>query len=163
MTQEELLRLLASIEFPAKYWALCDRFPSATGSSYSGTKDEVLAAFQAVGVRARYDCRDRTYEVEVERIGLMDWRAVFAKQRSGPEFLISGAGPEGRIGSNFAVLVYEAKRAVDPSFSRSPFAGSPPYPRPRIKSSAELAELLNQFIELVREIKTAIRGQPHAA
>jgi hypothetical protein len=162
MTNEEFLRLLAALEFPVKYWALCERFPLVQGSSFSGTKQEVLSAFQAAGVAARYDSRDRSYEVEAETIGSVKWSALFAKQRSGPDFMMTGVGPEGRIGSNFAVLAYEAKLLEDPSFTRSPFSGSPPYPRPAVSNSAHLAKLLQEFLGLVTEIKGSLRARENA-
>jgi hypothetical protein len=162
MTTEDFLHVLAALDFPAKYWALCERFPSVPGSSFAGTKQEVLAAFQAAGVAARYDSRDRSYEVEAETIDFVQWSALFAKQRSGPEFMISGVGPEGRVGSNFAVLAYDAKRMEDPTFMRSPFSGPPPYPRPAVSNSVQLSALLQEFIGLVREIKGALRGRPSA-
>ena len=122
----------------------------------------MLAASEAFGIAARYNSRDRSYEVEAETIGSVQWSALFAKQRSGPEFMISGVGAEGRVGSNFAVLAYEAKRLEDPSFTRSPFSGPPPYPRPAVSNSVQLAALLQEFIGLVKEIKGSLRGRANA-
>ena len=158
MTTEDLLRALLSIDFSEKYWALCERYSSNATSAYSGQKAEILAFFRALGTEPRYEARDRSYVVEVETIGEMEWHALFAKQRSGQELMIAGIGPIGRVGSNFAVLAYEAKRLADANFSRSPFSGPTPYPRPQVASAAALEGLINEFVLLVREIKATLRA-----
>jgi len=158
MTTEALLRVLLSINFPEKYWALCDRYSSSPTVVYSGQKTEVLAFFRALNVEPRYDARDRSYAVESEKIGGVEWTALFAKQRSSQELILSGVGPNGSVGSNFAVLAFEAKRLEEPSFSRSPFSGLPPYPRPQVANAAALEGLVQEFVLLVREIKAALRA-----
>jgi hypothetical protein len=163
MTNDAFLRLLVSIDFSAKYWALCDRFPLVPGSSYSGTKQQVLAAFEASGVSPRYDSRDRSYEFELERIGGIQWSALFAKKRSGPELMFSGVGSEGYIGSNFAVLAYDARRLEDPGFFQNRFSGPAPYPRPSVSSDTELEALVREFVGMVREIEQAIRDRASTA
>ncbi len=158
MTTEDLLRILLSIDFPEKYWSLCDRYSSSAASAYNGQKAEVLAFFRALDVESRYDARDRSYVLETEKIGPIEWSALFAKQRAAQELMISGVGPNGRVGSNFAVLAYEAMRLADPSFSRSPFSGPPPYPRPQVVNAAALEGLIRDFVTLVRQIKAALRA-----
>jgi len=158
MTTEDLLRTLLTIGFPEKYWELCERYSSAATSSYAGQKAEVLALFRALEVEPRYDARDRSYELPAEKIGELEWTATFAKQRTSQEFLISGVGPNVRVGSNFAVLAYEAKRLASPTFSRSPFSGPPPYPRPQAADSAALAGLIREFVALAQDINAALRA-----
>lgn len=131
MTSEAFLKILVSIDFSEKYWALCDRYSSDFTNLYNGQKTDVLAAFRALNIEARYDGRDRPYAFEVGKIGEIEWSALFVKQRYSQELMISGLGPDGRLGSNLAVLAYEAKRVADTSFSRSPFSGPAPYPRPQ--------------------------------
>jgi len=160
MTQQEFLRLLLSIDFPAKYWALCDRYPRNPQSSYRGQKAEVIAAFEELDAKPRYDSRDRSYEVETEVIAGLEWSALFVIQRSGPELMMSAAGPSGTIGSNFAVLAYDAKVLEAPTFSRSPFSGAAPYPRPDVASPDALRSLIRDFILLVREIKAVLQTHP---
>ncbi|WOB06890.1 hypothetical protein [Piscinibacter gummiphilus] len=159
MTTEDFLRVLLAIDFPEKYWSLCDRYSSSPTTTYNGQKAEVLSAFESLGVKPRYDGRDRSYAIETEKIGEVEWGALFAKQRHGQELMISGVGPNGRVGSNFASLAYDAKRLSDPGFSRSPFSGPPPYPRPQVADSAALAGLVREFVALVHEIKAALRAR----
>jgi hypothetical protein len=160
MTQPDFLRLLLSIDFPTKYWALCDRYPRNPQASYRGQKAEVVSAFQELDAKPRYDSRDRSYEVEGEVISGLEWSALFVMQRSGPKFMMSAVGPSGTIGSNFAVLAYDAKVLEDPTFSRSPFSGPAPYPRPDAASPEALRSLIRDFIVLVREIKVALQTHP---
>lgn len=159
MTHEDLLRLLVQSEFPSKYWAWCDRHPLRPGSLYEGLKEDVLAAFRGLGIEPKYDRRDRSYVIEPETIDSTLWEALFVKQRSGLEFMFSGTGPSGRVGSNLAVLAYDAKRLEDPAFSRSPFSGPPPYPKPSAASREELETILGEFVDLVHELKHALRSR----
>ena len=165
MQKDEFLRLLNSIDFSEHYWALCERFPLRPGSSIPlrGKKEDVIDAFHEVGVTARYDSRDRSFLVEEETIGDLTWHALFVKQRSGGvELMIGGEGGSEYIGSNFAVLAYEAKQQSDSMFKRDPFKGPPPYPRPHYNNDQEvLRALVKEFIALVRLIKAALRR--HAA
>jgi hypothetical protein len=158
MATEHLLRILLSIDFPEKYWDLCDRHSSSAENAYSGQKAEIVSLFRALNVEPRYDARDRSYVIETEKIGKVEWSALFAKQRAAQELMIAGVGPSGRIGSNFAVLAYEAKRLADPSFTRSPFSGPPPYPRPQVANAVALESLIQEFVMLVRQIKVALRA-----
>ena len=158
MLNDAFLCLLATLDFPDKYWALCDRFPLVPGSSFAASKKEILAAFEAAGTSIRYDSRDRSFEIESEKIGAIEWKALFVKQRGGLELMISGLGPEGYIGSNFAVLAYEGKRKEDTGFVRSPFSGPPPYPRPSASNPVQLAALVQEFVGLVKEIKAALHN-----
>ena len=159
MTTDDFLRVLLSIDFPEKYWSLCDRYSSSPTNTYTGQKAEVLAAFRALGIEPRYDGRDRSYVVEAEKIDEIEWSALFAKQRHSQELMISGVGPSGRVGSNFATLAYDAKLLSDPGFSRSPFSGPRPYPRPQVADAAALVGLVQEFVVLVHEIKAALRAR----
>jgi hypothetical protein len=161
MTEPEFLSLLNTIEFPRLYWELCDRFPlKPTIVGFSGRKEDILAAFQEMGVTPQYDSRDRSFVCEEEQIGDVVWSGVFCKQRHGLELLIGGESPEVRLGSNFAVLAYDAKRVADPTFERNAFSGPSPYPRPDHNGDpATLKAIVREFVVLVRIIKEAIRSR----
>jgi hypothetical protein len=150
------LRLLADQDFSAKYWALCDRHPN-TSSVYRAKKEDVLEAFAGLGVKTKYDGRDRSFVIEAEEIGGMRWDGLLALQRHGPELMVGCTGPQGRVGSNFAVLAYEAMRVSDPSFSRSSFSCPAPYPRPFPAGKDALVAVVTEFVELVRSIELAVR------
>jgi hypothetical protein len=165
MTQIEFFSLLNSVDFPRRYWELCDRYPLRPDEiGRAGKKDDVLAAFARAGVAPRYDPRDRSFRVEDEQIGDMVWSGLFVKQRSGGlELMISAVSASAKLGSNFARLAYEPKFLVDPSFTRSPFTGPPPYPRPAHNGdAAALAGIVTEFVALVRLIKDAVRRQTAA-
>ena len=159
MTEADFLLLLNAIDFSHRYWELCERFPThPTGQTNLGTKEDILAAFNEVGINPRYDSRDRSFEFEEERIGDYAWSGVFAKQRHGVELLFGGKSSSGCLGSNFAVLAYDARRAADPTFVRDPFKGPAPYPRPDHNGDANsLSEIVKQHVALVRLIKDALR------
>lgn len=161
MTESEFLSLLNSIEFPRRYWDLCTRFPvepSVTGQA--GRKEDIIAAFREMGITPRYDSRDRSFECEQEKIGDLVWSGVFCKQRNGLELLFAGKGDHGYVGSNFAVLAYNAKKLADPTFERNPFSGPPPYPRPDHNGDpAHLKTIVHEFVLLVRLIKNNLRSQ----
>jgi hypothetical protein len=159
MTETEFLTLLNTIDFPRRYWELCDRHPldpSVVG--YSGRKEDILAAFRDMGITPRY--RDRTYTCEEEQIGGFLWSAHFCKQRSGLELLFDGESKGACIGNNFAGLAYDAMKLADPSFERDRFSGPPPYPRPAHNGDpATLKAIIREFVTLVRLIKDAIRSR----
>jgi hypothetical protein len=161
MTESEFLFLLNSIDFPSRYWELCDRFPIEPAIvGHSGRKEDILAAFQEMGITPRYDSRDRSFVCEEEKIGEFNWSGVFCKQRNGLELLFGGVQNDARIGSNFAVLAYDAKKLTDVTFERSPFSGPPPYPRPNHNGDANaLRAIVKEFVVLVRQIKEAIRAR----
>jgi hypothetical protein len=159
MTGEEFLWLLNSIDFPRRYWELCDRFPiRATGLLERGWKEAIVDAFQEMGVVSRYDARDHSFECEQEQIGRLVWSGLFSKQRYGVELAFSGDSSAGHVGSNLAVLAYDAKRLADPTFQRDKFVGPPPYPRPAYNGDVViLKEIVKEFVRLVRLIKDTIR------
>ena len=161
MTKPELLRLLNAIEFPRRYWELCDRFPIRPVSvGQAGRKEDILQAFQDLGIKPCYDSRDRSFSCEKEQIGSSVWWGVFCKQRSGVELLFCGKFENTPIGSNFAVLSYDARRLADSSFERSQFSDPPPYPRPNHNGDpAALKAIVKEFVFLVRMIKDAIRSK----
>src|SRR5579862_1742601 len=105
MNDSEFLSLLDTIDFPRRYWDLCERFPIEPAiRRNSGHKEEILAAFAEMGVTPRYDSRDRSLVCEEEQIGDFVWSGVFCKQRNGLELIFCGKSKDLRIGSNFAVL-----------------------------------------------------------
>jgi hypothetical protein len=74
--------------------------------------------------------------------------------------MFAGESPDGAIGSNFAVLAYDAKRLADPTFARSAFSGPPPYPRPDHNGNpAALKAIVKKFVRLVRDVKAALRSR----
>lgn len=97
---------------------------------------------------------------EREVIAGIEWCGTFMKQRNGLELMIDGESDDDRIGSNFAVLAYDAKQLADPSFERDPFTGPPPYPRPDHNGdSTALKAIVKEFVSLLRSIKSAIRNR----
>ena len=161
MTKTEFLSLLNAVDFPRRYWQLCDRFPIQPAVvKRSGRKDDVLAAFREMGIAPKYDYRDRSFTCEEEQIGSFVWSGVFCKQRNSLELLFGGESRDARLGSNFAVLAYDAKRLIDPTFERNRFSGPPPYPRPDHNGDpAALQTIVKEFVVLVRLIKEAIRSR----
>lgn len=160
MTDNEFLSLLNEIGFPDRYWSLCERFPvDLSIKGKAGTKKDIVAAFREVDVIP--ECPEaNAYFCEREVIGGMEWSATFCKQRSGLELMIDGESKDGCVGSNFAVLAYEAKQLADPLFKRDPFKGPPPYPRPDHNGdAAALKEIIKEFVLIVRSIKSAIRSK----
>ena len=74
--------------------------------------------------------------------------------------MMIGESKDGVVGSNFAVLAYEAKPLANPTFERSPFKGPPPYPRPIHNGKATaLREIVKRHVFLVRSIKDALRRE----
>src|SRR5262245_29305273 len=91
MSDQELLSLLNTIDFPRRYWELCDRFPldpSVVG--HTGRKKDILAAFAEMGITPKYTSKFRTFECEEEQIGGYVWRGVFIQQRHGLELSFWG-------------------------------------------------------------------------
>jgi hypothetical protein len=162
MTETDFLSLLNGIDFPRRYWELCDRFPvRPTGQANLGRKEDILAAFAEADIKPRY--RDRSFEFEEELISDFTWLGVFVKQRSGIELMIGGESTYARIGSNFAVLAYDARRLADPKFERDCFKGPPPYPRPDHNGDpTALREIVKQHVSLVRMIKDVLRRRATA-
>jgi hypothetical protein len=161
MNQQEFLALLNSVEFTDRYWLLCDRFPFKPGSDFfRGTKKDVIAALEEIGASPKYCKIDRSYRVGEERIGEFLWWGLFVKQRSGGlELMVVGESGDERVGGNFAVLAYEAKRFADPTFSRDRFKGPPPYPRPHYNGNTdELRAIAKEFVHLFSAVKDAVRG-----
>jgi hypothetical protein len=159
ITEREFLELLNSIEFPRLYWELCERFPVRPGGvANQGLKEEILAGFREMGIDPC--CDSRTYTVEEERIGDLTWSGVFVKQRHGVELMIEGISETAVLGSNFAVLAYDAKKLADPSFERDRFSGPPPYPRPDHNGDpVALKAIVKEFVKLARLIKDKLRTQ----
>jgi hypothetical protein len=88
MTGSEFLSLLNSIDFPRRYWELCDRFPIRPAIvGHSGRSKDILAAFREMGIAPRSDSRDRSFVCEEEQIGDYLWSGVFCKQSNGLELL----------------------------------------------------------------------------
>jgi hypothetical protein len=164
MTQADLLAVLGASGFPEHYWALCARHPyAATGQMHrSLTKQEIMAAFTSLGLEPRYDARDRSITIDLGGFGGRTWQGVFAASRSGGlELIMAGSGEQDRIGSNFAVLAYDAKRHVDPSFFRDRFGdGPPPYPRPSHNGQSDkLADIVGGFVDLLASAQEAIESR----
>ena len=160
MTDVDFLSLLNGIEFPRLYWELCEKFPIRPDVvGYSGRKEDILAAFREMGIVPRYDSRDRSFVCEEEKIGDFVWHGLFCKQRHGLELMFGGETKDAHLGSNFAVLAYDARQLADPTFQRNPFSGPPPYPRPVHNGDpAALKQIVKEFVVLVRLIKDAIRA-----
>ena len=161
MTDQDILSLLNTIDFPRRYWELCDRFPiDASVIGHTGRKEDILAAFAEMGIAPTYNSKFRTFACEEEQIGYFVWRGVFTKQRSGLELSFGGGLNGVGVGSNFAVMAYDAKQLADPSFKRDQFSGPPPYPRPDHNGDPEaLKVIVKEFVILVRAIKDAIRSR----
>jgi hypothetical protein len=159
MIDQEFLSLLNAIDFPRRYWELCDRFPiDPSVAGHTGRKEDILAAFAEMGVTPKYTSKFRTFECEEEQIGDFLWRGVFTQQRHGLELSFGGESNGVPVGSNFAVMAYNAKQMADPSYKRDPFSGPPPYPRPNHNGVPEaLKAIVKEFVILVRAIKDAIR------
>jgi hypothetical protein len=160
MTDQDFLSLLNSIDFPRLYWELCDRFPiRPVGLRHPGWKEAIIAAFTEMSIVPEYDPGDRLFTCEEEQIGDFVWHGALCKTRkSGIELMFSGQSQKIHLGSNFAVLAYDARKLADPTFKRDPFSGPPPYPRPADNSDPiELKEIVKEFVILVRLIKDAIR------
>jgi hypothetical protein len=161
MTKLDFLSLLNSIDFPRHYWDLCDRFPFApNGNASSGRKKDILAAFAEMGIIPRYYSRGNPcFTFEEEQIGGFIWHGAFVEQRhGGVELCFTGKSGESVVGSNFAVMAYDAKRFADPTFQRDKFKGPPPYPRPVHNGDPiALREIVKAHVALVREIKLAIK------
>lgn len=156
MTQADLLALLNSVDFSRQYWELCDRFPPRPGAVKMGTKQDFLAVFTELGIKPRYE--SETFTFEEEDIGGVRWSAVLVKQRAGLELNFEGAAGKTFLGSNLAVLAYDARQLADPTFVRDRFNGPPPYPRPdHHGDSAALKEIVQEFARLVRLIKDRLR------
>jgi hypothetical protein len=84
----------------------------------------------------------------------------FANRATDSNCYFDGQAKNARVGSNFAVLAYDAKRLADPSFERHRFAGPPPYPRPDHNGDPDaLKAIVKEFVVLVCEIKEAIRAR----
>jgi len=162
MTDQDFLSLLNSIDFPRRYWELCDRFPiRAIRPQKSGWKEAILAAFGEMAIVPEYYPEDRLFTCEDEQIGDFVWHGALCKTRqSGIELMFGGQSRDRHLGSNLAVLAYDAKRLADPTFERNPFSGPPPYPRPADNNDpVELKEVVKEFVVLVRLIKDAIRRE----
>jgi len=162
VTDLEFLSLLNAIDFPRLYWELCDRFPLLRPGLErpSGWKEAILAAFQEMGVKPRYDPDERCFIFEEEEIGGFNWDGALFMQRNGVELTFGGQAQDAHLGTVLAVLAYDAKRLADPTFKRDRFAGPPPYPRPACNGDlATLKEIVKEFVSLVRLVKDAIRRQ----
>jgi hypothetical protein len=160
MNNEIFLHKLNSINFSERYWALCERYPLVWSDNYGkGTKKDVLIALEEAGAKVVYHSVDRSYEIEPELIADYLWSGLFVKQKSGGlELVVSGKRESERVGSNFAVLAYDAKQASDPNFERSSFGGPPPYPRPFYNGDPVLLKsIAKEFVFLYREIKIALK------
>jgi hypothetical protein len=159
MSDLDLLSLLNTIEFPRLYWELCDRFPiRASCGRDSGWKEAILTAFGEVDIVPAYHSNDRSFICEQEQIGDIVWSGVLCKQRYGLELLFGGESKDTHLGSNFAVLAYDAKRLAYPAYMRDRFIGPPPYPRPAYNGDlAALMEIVKEFVALIRLIKDVIR------
>lgn len=157
-TQTDLLTVLNAVDFPRLYWEMCDRFPLHPSELKQGTKADFLAAFRDVGITPRYESQTFTFEEE-EIAGIL-WSAVFIKQRYGLELRLEGSGGNESLGSNLAVLAYEAKKLADPNYKRDMFNGPPPYPRPDHRGNPiVLRGILDEFVRLIRLIKDELRKQ----
>jgi hypothetical protein len=159
VTEPEFLALLNGVEFPRRYWELCDRFPvRPTDSTYQGRKEDILAAFRDVGVVPRCEDRGRLFIIEEEKIGDLTWCGVFCKHWNGLELMIEGQSDTTGLGSNFAALAYDTRRLADPSFHQDRFRGPPPSPRPAHGGDpAALREIVKEFVNLVRLVKDGLR------
>jgi len=160
MTDTEFLAILNTIDFPRRYWEMCDRFPLdiPVVNLASGRKEDILAAFEELGITPRY-YRDGTFVCENERIGGVDWSAAFCKQRGGVELIFSEKAKGQHVGSNLCSLAYDAKRLADPTYERSQFSEPAPYPRPDHNGDpAKVKAIVKEFVLLVREIKAALRA-----
>jgi len=95
---------------------------------------------------------------ENETIAGVRWSALIVRQKSIIECMFAGKAGGRLVGSNFAVLAYEARQAADPTFKRESFKVPARYPRPHHRGSPDnLKEIVVQEVALVRLIKDEIR------
>ena len=161
MTDLEFLSLLNTVEFPRLYWELCNRFPTGVGPARPpGWKEAIMVAFQEMGVNATYEYSERYFICEEEKISGFIWHGSLFMQRYDVELIFSGQSQSTHLGTNLAVLAYDARTMVDPTFKRDRFAGPPLYPRPAYNGNLDdLSGIVREFVSLVRLIKDAIRRQ----
>jgi hypothetical protein len=126
--------------------------------SYQGRKGDILEALAGMGIKPAYDKRDRSMTFEDETIAGVRWSALIVRQNSIIECMFAGKAGGRLVGSNFAVLAYEARQAADPTFKRESFKAPARYPRPHHRGSPDnLKEIVVQEVALVRLIKDEIR------
>lgn len=154
MTKADLIVALSGTSFSERYWALCNQHPNLKGTTppRSLTKTVSLSAFERSPSPPRYDARDRSISIDLGSFSGRDWEGIFSASRSGLlELTLIGKDEYDTVGSNFPVLAYDAKRKVDPNFSRDRFSsGPPPYPRPSHNGEVEqMAAIAEAFLDLL--------------
>lgn len=147
-----LLHALAELEFPLRYYALCERHPLDVENRYRATRSDVEAVLGRLGESATYDKRDRSFS-STEEIGEGEVQLVFVAQSRGSsaELLIAHSEPAGTDGSNFAGL---ARRITELEGGEVPH---PPYPRPELSSPESLAEVLTFGFRILHDVAEALR------
>lgn len=146
----KFLKLLSSLDFDRKYYALCDAPPVARLAAPL-SRAEYEAAVALTMLDFRFFKEEDTYFHE-ENLGGC---ALRIRYHSRVELIIYVQTPAGLVRDPFPVLARKIAESREATFDRSP-----PYPKPSFSDVGELTEIAQFGSDRCREIPQALIEDP---
>jgi hypothetical protein len=159
MDHTDFLALLNEIDFPDRYWNVVESFKCTETLERKNNREEIGRAFLELGLVETSYVSHGGFVTPSIVIGGIPTDGMLSN-RSGLEMIFSGmTGEVHHFGGGFANLAYKAKQLADPSYSRSPFDGPKPYPRPGYQAEfCALVEVVRYFSDEVKRMQDALRS-----
>ena len=151
LTEDGFYSVVASTDFVRRYYGLCSRFPLRGTSDCKCTTADVMQILAGMQRTAGWCSNDRSYRTDVTLgTGVIHMGFVIQK-RSMVEFWFWVQQAGQRLGSNFAVIAFEATKASKRTIP------SPPYPCPLFYTLDDLQEVLAELFGLADGLLSVVK------
>jgi hypothetical protein len=153
MSANDLYSAIAKSSFVDRYYALCRRFPIRDLPLCHISNGHVKEMLSELGLHAQRDARDNSFTCDrILKLATAHYGFVIQKQAT-VEFWFWLQQHDRRLGSNFAVIAFEAAKLAG-----SPLP-DPQYPRPEFYSVDELRQILTECFDLTNTLVSLLNHE----
>ncbi len=151
LTESGFYGAVASADFATRYYGLCSRFPIRGIPGCKCTKADVMRILAGMARIAGWCSKDNSYSTEVKlRTGVIHIGFVVQKGNM-VEFWFWVEQANQPLGSNYAVIAFEATKALKGA------TPNPPYPRPCFYTLDDLRDVLAELFGLADAMLTLVK------
>lgn len=151
LTEGDFYAVVASIGFAKRYYGLCSRFPLRGVPGCKCTKADVTRILAGIGRTSGWCSKDNSYSADVKLGAEVIHIGFVIQKQSMVEFWLWVEQGKQPLGSNYAVIAFEATKALKGAIP------SPPYPRPLFYTLDELREILTELFGIADAMLTLVK------